>query len=157
MDTAIDGQKSECTSDGLLAEHGSVFYTFIGGDDGSLDPQVDYRSSLRLYCVESWPNPPLGLEFNVVMFASEAKSVLDAGAWVAGVALLDTNSISQHQIGQQPNTSEVRKYRYVGRLPVERLRNHELSSSSKTIMFEGTSKALIDAKGIWGIQKDCIA
>lgn len=173
MDTAIDGQKSECTSDGLLgtyltvtfdtvltgsaAEHGSIFYTFICGDNGSLDPQVDYRSSLRLHCVESWPNPPLGLEFNVIMFASEAKSVLDAGAWVAGVALLDTNSISQHQIGQQPNTSDVRKYRYGGRLLVERLRNHELSSSSKTIMFEGTSKALIDAKGIWGIQKVCIA
>ncbi|KAL8671599.1 MAG: hypothetical protein Q9168_003905 [Polycauliona sp. 1 TL-2023] len=179
MDSAIDGQKSECTKDGLFGvyltvcfdtrlrgsagEHGSIFYTFIRGHDGSLGSQHDHRGSLRLYCVESWPKPPEGLEFNAIMFPSETKSVLSAGAWVAAVALLRTDSINQPQLDlgqpqldQQPKKSENHTYRYVGRLLVERLQNHELSSSSKTIMFEGTSKASIDAQGCWGIQKVCI-
>ncbi|KAL8856806.1 MAG: hypothetical protein Q9178_006643 [Gyalolechia marmorata] len=172
MDTAIDGQKSECTSNGLLGtyltvsfdtvlkgsagERGSVFYTFIRGNDGSLNSQLDHRSSLRLYCVESWLKPPLGLEFNAIMFPSETKSVLNAGAWVAGIALLHTDSIDQRPLDQQPNMSDVRTCRYVGRLLVERLQNHELSSSLKTIMSEGTSKVSIDAQGLWGIQKVCI-
>ena len=172
MDTAIDGQKSECTSNGLLGtyltvsfdtmlkgsagERGSVFYTFIRGNDGCLNSQLDHRSSLRLYCVESWLMPPLGLEFNAIMFPSETKSVLNTGAWVAGIALLHTDSIDQRPLDQQPNMSDVRTCRYVGRLLVERLQNHELSSSLKTIMFEGISKASIDAQGLWGIQKVCI-
>lgn len=153
MDTDSKGQKSECTRDGLFGtyltvafdtplngsagEHGSVFNTFVRGDDGSLTPPADHRVSLRLYCVESWPSPPLSLEFNAIMLPSETKTVLDAGAWVAGAAFFHTDSIEQHPQMQDPSMATVRKYRYVGRLLVERLQNHELSSSSETIMLKG--------------------
>lgn len=168
LDTEPQGQKSECTSDGLLgayltvtfntvlrgsaSEYGSIFYIFVRGDDGSLDAAAaaaDHRAVLRLYCLESWPQPPESLEFDTVMFPSETdKSVIRAGAWVAGAAFLaDTTMIDQHH---------QRRYRYVGRMLTERLRSHELSSGAKTIMFEGTEKASVDAEGVWSIRDVCI-
>jgi len=172
LDTEVKGEKSECTEQGLFGtyltlsfdsllkgsagELGSIFYIWVNGIDSSVAQPGDYRALLRLYCVESWPKPPCGHDFDTVMLASETRTVISAGEWVAGAAFSHQDSaVEDHQVPRS-STDAIEKFRYVGRLLIERLQNHEMSSSSGTIMFEGSSKANIDAQGFWRVKKDCI-
>ncbi|MCJ1244651.1 hypothetical protein MMC30_001850 [Trapelia coarctata] len=95
LDTDVQGEKSECTNQGLVGtyltvcfdntligstgEHKSVFYIYVKGSNGSVVPPSDYRALLRLYCVESWPKPPNNHDFDTIMLPSETRTVINAG------------------------------------------------------------------------------
>ncbi|KAI4087731.1 MAG: hypothetical protein L6R37_008288 [Teloschistes peruensis] len=162
MDTEVHGTKSECTREGLsgsylvvsldfvlkgcAGKHGSVFNVFVKESHDAFNPGSDPRAVLRLYCTESWPRAPAFGEFNTLIFVDELKSAPRPGEWVVGAALFTEPRVPQL------DTSAIEKYCYVGRLLVERLQNHELSSDESTIMFEGTSRVTIDAEGVWSIE-----
>lgn len=172
LDTEVKGEKSECTEQGLVgayltvssdsllkgsaSELGSIFYIWVKGSDGSVAPPGDYRALLRLYCVESWPKPPNSHDFDTIMLGSETRTVISAGEWVAGAAFSHQDSAVEDPQAPRSSTGAIGKFRYAGRLLIERLQNHEMSSSSGTIMFEGSSKAKIDAQGVWSVKKVCI-
>jgi hypothetical protein len=129
---------------------------WIKGSDGSVAPPGDYRALLRLYCVESWPKPPSSHDFDTIMLGSETRTVISAGEWVAGAAFSHQDSLVKDPQAPRSSTSAIRKFRYVGRLLIERLQNHEIRSSSRTIMFEGSSKAEIDEQGVWSVRRSAL-
>ena len=172
LDTEVEGEKSECTEKGLIGtyltvsldrllkgiarKHGSIFYIWVKGSDGSVAPPGDCRALLRLYCVESWDEQPNSHDFDTIMLGSEIRTVISEGEWVAGAAFCYQDRTVEDPHIPSSSTGGIGKFRYVGRLLIERLQNHEISSSSQTIMFEGNSKAEIDAQGVWIVKKVCI-
>ena len=171
LDTDVKGEKSECTEQGLIGTYltvcfdsllkgsesdgGSIFYIWVNGCDGSVTPPGD-RALLRLYCVESWPKPSYGHNFDTIMLGSETRSVISAGEWVPGAAFSHQDSVVEASQAPRSSTGAIRKFRYVGRLLIERLQNHEMCNSSGTIFFEGASSVLIDASGVWSVKRVCI-
>lgn len=169
LDADVKGERSECTEHGLIGTYltvsfdnalhgcagrsGSLFYTWIKGSDDSVNPPGDHRALLRLYCVESWPEPPSSLDFDTVMLPSETRSVMNKGAWVAGAAFSQQDEAIPRHLALQ---NAAGKYRYVGRLLIERLQDREMSSSTGTIMFEGSARTRIDAEGVWSVKRVCI-
>jgi hypothetical protein len=169
LDVDIEGEKSECTEEGLVGTYltgcfdsllkgkrGSIFYIWVKGSDGSVDPPGDYRALLRLYCIESWPEPPDSHDFDTIMLPSETRTVTSAGEWVAGAAFSHQDRAIEDPHASRSITGGIEKFQYVGRLLIERLQNHEISNSSGTIMFEGIRKAVIDEQGAWSVKKVCI-
>jgi hypothetical protein len=172
LDTELEGEKSECTQEGLIgtylmvtfnsflkgsaARTGSIFYVWAKGSDSSITPTSDNFALLRLYCVQSWPKPPESHEFDTIMLASETKRIPSAGEWVAGAAFSHQDRTDEDSQELSSSTGTFKNFRYAGRMLIERLQDHELSSSAGTIMFEGSSKVDIDAEGIWSVQKVCI-
>ena len=168
MDTEIEGLKAKCTENGLIctyltvsfspavdgsaAESGSIFYIWVETDDGSVGSHGDHRALLRLYCVESWPQPPVVLQFDTIVFPSEVWALPVRGQWVAGAACLH-HGINDRSVDDTKAASSIGESRFVGRLLIERLQYGGLSSSSKTIMFEGSAKVAIDAKGSWSVKE----
>jgi hypothetical protein len=132
----------------------SIFYIWVNGSDGSVTPPGDYRALLRLYCVESWPKPPQSHKFDTIMFQNETRTVISAGAWVPGAAFSRRDCADgDADTATRSGPGAIVKFRYVGRLLIERVQNHEMSSSSGTIMFEGSTNVRIDAQGIWSVMK----
>lgn len=92
MDTELNGEKCECTEDGLIGtylmvnfdnvlmgsarESGSVFYVWVKANYGGITRTgaSDYLALLRVYCVQSWPSLPDSLEFDTIMLSSEKKN-----------------------------------------------------------------------------------
>ncbi len=174
MDTELNGEKCECTEDGLLGtylmvnfdnalmgsagEPGSIFYVWVKANYGGVT-QTDasgYLALLRVYCVQSWPSPADSLAFDTIMLSSETKTIPGAGEWVAGAAFSreDKYEGSSQQLGTKPEIFGT--FKYVGRLLIERLQDQELSSSRGTVMFEGSSRVQIDTGGVWRVKKVCI-
>ncbi|KAH6666291.1 hypothetical protein B0J14DRAFT_705325 [Halenospora varia] len=173
LDTELTGQKSEATEQGLVGtylmvaldstmegsagETGSIFYVWVKGGDDSLNVAEDKPALLRLYCVQSWPKPPDSHTFDTIMLANETKRILSAGEWAAGAAFSHQPSAADKDLQAANSRLGIfGNFQYVGRLLIERLQDHELSSSAGTIMFEGSSKVEIETGGTWRVTKVCI-
>lgn len=172
MDTEVQGERSECTQEGLIGhylmvnfdnvlkgsagESGSIFYVWVKGSDSSNTSTGDSLALLRVYCVQSWPTPPKSHSFDTIMLPSEAKTILSAGQWTAGAAFFRQLRVNKDPQTSKLSTNILDKFLYVGRLLIERLQNHELGSSTRTIMFPGSSRVNIDTEGIWSVKKICI-
>jgi len=173
LDSEVEGEKCDCTAEGLVgtyltvpldlilkgsaASHGSIFYIWVNGHEDNLRSETDHRALLRVYCVESWPPPPEGATFNALMLGNETKTIPDPGQWFPGVALLNHDALEQGPKNQASKSFGAnRVYKYVGRVLVERLRNEELSSRTRTVMFEGSEVTQVDAQGTWSVSQICI-
>ena len=172
LDTDLTGEKSMCTDQGLFGtyltvsmdsllkgsadKYGSIFYVWVKGSDGSVAPSGDYRALLRLYCTESWPKLPDSHDFDTLMFPSETRTVINAGNWVTVAAFSRQDIAVEDPEASRSGIVAIEKFRYVERMLIERLQNQEMSSGSGTIMFEGSSKIVINATGIWSVKKVCI-
>jgi hypothetical protein len=88
------------------------------------------------------------------MFQSETRTVISAGAWVPGAAFSHRDcAAAENPQATRSSPDAIGKFQYVGRLLIERMENHEMSSSSGTILFEGSSNVEIDAQGVWSVKK----
>ena len=169
LDSESEGKKSECTEYGLVGSYltvrlshalqgtasmaGSISNVFI---TGSQHDHTESATVIRVSCVESWPKAPDCKPFDAILLADEQMRIPAPGTREAGVALY-------RQPGQRVTTEasgsfegNLPTYEPVGRVLIERLRNEEVGSAEATIMFEGNSKAVIDAQGSWDTSKICI-
>jgi hypothetical protein len=162
----------ECTTEGLVGTYltvslkpplkgsaagtGSIFYIWVQSSDDTITSPGDHRALLRVYCVESWPKPPDELEFETIALENETKEIIDAGQWVSGAALSSQDINVDNKQAQSPSTTSIGTFQYIGRVLIERIQDREMASSSGTVMFEGSSKVVINTQGVWIAKKLCI-
>ena len=136
----------------------NIFYIWVNGSNASITAPGDHRALLRLYCNESWPRPPEFRFFNALILPSREyrRTVIEKGQWVAGAALYHEAGVPGESPSLQSDENPIETCRFEGRLLIERLQNHEFSSGAGTFTFEGSSKIVINAQGIWSIREVCI-
>lgn len=171
MDAEFEGQKSECTEQGLIgnylmvdlvkvlgAQSGSIFYVWITENHGGVTrpDRTDHLALLRVYCNQFWPSPPNNLNFDSICLPDEQKRIMGTGEWAVGVALLKEYGCQDHAHETISGETEFVRFKYVGKLLVERIQDSELSSSSSTIMFGGSARTDIDTEGVWKVRNICI-
>lgn len=169
LDSESEGTKSECTEHGLVGSYltvrlqttlqgtaskkGSIFNVFVTAS------QYEHAKSptvLRVNCVETWPSPPYGKSFDAILLADEHMHAPAPGAREAGIALYQQREDQAKGGPDSSYNNNLPTFEPVGRVLIERLRNEEVGSAESTIMFEGSSKAVMDAQGSWSIGKICI-
>jgi hypothetical protein len=169
MDTNPDGNKSICTTKGLVGRYilASLSEPLQGCNKGPdsiflviLEKHEAWpntgKTALRIYCTESWPCPPQAWAFDAVVFSIPARTIPAEGKWLPGVALLREGSSNSSSHQGSKTDSRLPDYAFVRRVLVERLRYEEVVQSRATVMYSGADRTIVDAGGEWIIDEICI-
>jgi hypothetical protein len=125
----------------------AIFMIYIEGTKAA-HRSKDPRTALRVYCTETWPDPPETLLFDGLILLTTNNVEPNPGERFPGVALLrDSNSFGAENL--LPNAETVCSY--VAKVLVERLRMEELEHPTPTIMYAGADYTVIDARAAWNI------